>query len=64
MGFVPFTFIDFIDIVLVAAIMYWIYRNIIGRAVRIFRIHRICYRARLACNGNMIVDCLTGSRIS
>ena len=26
MGFVPFTFIDFIDIVLVAAIMYWIYR--------------------------------------
>ena len=26
MGFVPFTFIDFIDIILVAAIMYWIYR--------------------------------------
>ncbi len=26
MGFVPFTFIDFIDIVLVAVIMYWIYR--------------------------------------
>ena len=26
MGFVPFTFIDFIDILLVAAIMYWIYR--------------------------------------
>ena len=26
MGFVPFTFIDFIDIMLVAAIMYWIYR--------------------------------------
>lgn len=26
MGFVPFTFIDFIDIILVALIMYWIYR--------------------------------------
>lgn len=26
MGFVPFTFIDFIDITLVAAIMFWIYR--------------------------------------
>ena len=26
MGFVPLTFIDFIDIILVAAIMYWIYR--------------------------------------
>ena len=26
MGFVPFTFIDFIDIILVAAIMFWIYR--------------------------------------
>lgn len=26
MDFVPFTFVDFIDIVLVAAIMYWIYR--------------------------------------
>ena len=26
MGFVPFTFIDFMDIILVAAIMYWIYR--------------------------------------
>lgn len=26
MGFVPFTFIDLIDIVLVAVIMYWIYR--------------------------------------
>ena len=26
MGFVPFTFIDLIDIVLVALIMYWIYR--------------------------------------
>ncbi|MCH5335417.1 MAG: diadenylate cyclase CdaA [Alistipes sp.] len=26
MGFVPFTFIDFIDIVLVAAVMHWIYR--------------------------------------
>ena len=26
MGFVPFTFIDLIDIILVAAIMYWIYR--------------------------------------
>ena len=26
MGFIPFTFIDLIDIVLVAAIMYWIYR--------------------------------------
>ena len=26
MGFVPFTFIDFIDIILVAALMYWIYR--------------------------------------
>lgn len=26
MDFVPFTFIDFVDIVLVAAIMYWIYR--------------------------------------
>ena len=25
-GFVPFTFIDFIDIILVAAIMFWIYR--------------------------------------
>ena len=26
MGFVPFTFIDFIDIILVAAIMFWLYR--------------------------------------
>ena len=26
LGFVPFTFIDFIDIILVAAIMFWIYR--------------------------------------
>lgn len=26
MGFVPFAFIDFIDIILVAAIMFWIYR--------------------------------------
>ncbi|MEG1622655.1 MAG: diadenylate cyclase CdaA [Alistipes sp.] len=26
MGFVPFTFIDFIDIVLVAAFMFWVYR--------------------------------------
>lgn len=26
MGFVPFTFIDFVDILLVAAIMFWIYR--------------------------------------
>ena len=26
MGFVPFTFIDFIDIILVAAIMFWFYR--------------------------------------
>ena len=26
MGFIPFTFADFIDIMLVAAIMYWIYR--------------------------------------
>lgn len=26
MGFVPFTFIDFVDIVLVATFMYWIYR--------------------------------------
>ena len=26
MGFVPFTFIDFMDIILVAVIMYWIYR--------------------------------------
>ena len=26
MGFVPFTFIDFIDIILVAAIMFWIFR--------------------------------------
>ena len=26
MGFVPFTIVDFIDIILVAAIMYWIYR--------------------------------------
>lgn len=26
MGFVPFTFIDFIDIILVAMIMFWIYR--------------------------------------
>lgn len=26
MGFVPFTFIDFIDIILVAAIVFWIYR--------------------------------------
>jgi len=30
MGFVPFTFIDFIDIILVAAIMFWIYRAIRG----------------------------------
>ena len=27
MGFVPFTFVDFIDIILVAVIMYWIYRT-------------------------------------
>lgn len=26
MGFVPFTFVDFVDIILVATIMYWIYR--------------------------------------
>ena len=26
MGFIPFTFVDFIDILLVASIMYWIYR--------------------------------------
>ena len=26
MGFVPFTLVDFIDIVLVASFMYWIYR--------------------------------------
>lgn len=26
MGFIPFTFVDFIDIILVAVIMYWIYR--------------------------------------
>ncbi len=26
MGFVPFTFVDFLDILLVASIMYWIYR--------------------------------------
>ena len=26
MGFVPFTFVDLIDIILVAVIMYWIYR--------------------------------------
>lgn len=31
MGFVPFTFVDLIDIILVAVIMYWIYRKI-GRA--------------------------------
>ena len=30
MGFVPFTFVDFIDIVLVAMIMYWIYRTTKG----------------------------------
>ena len=30
MGFVPFTFIDFIDIILVAAIMFWIYRATLG----------------------------------
>lgn len=30
MGFVPFTFIDFIDIILVAAIMFWIYRTTRG----------------------------------
>ena len=30
MGFVPFTFIDLIDIILVAAIMYWIYRTTKG----------------------------------
>ena len=30
MGFVPFTFIDFIDIILVAAIMFWIYRDTRG----------------------------------
>ena len=30
MGFVPFTFIDFIDILLVAMIMYWIYRTTKG----------------------------------
>ena len=26
MGFIPFTFVDFIDILLVALIMFWIYR--------------------------------------
>ena len=30
MGFVPFTFIDFIDILLVAIVMYWIYRTTRG----------------------------------
>ena len=30
MGFVPFTFIDFMDIILVALIMYWIYRTTKG----------------------------------
>ena len=30
MGFVPFTFIDFMDIILVAMIMYWIYRTTKG----------------------------------
>ena len=30
MGFVPFTFIDFVDIILVAIIMYWIYRTTKG----------------------------------
>ena len=30
MGFVPFTFIDLVDIVLVAMIMYWIYRTTRG----------------------------------
>lgn len=33
MGFVPFTFIDFIDIILVAAIMFWIYRATRGTNV-------------------------------
>ena len=34
MGFVPFSFIDLIDIILVAVVMYWIYRTTkeIGRA--------------------------------
>ncbi len=30
MGFVPFTFIDLIDIILVAVVMYWIYRTTKG----------------------------------
>ena len=30
MGFVPFTFIDFVDILLVAIVMYWIYRTTRG----------------------------------
>ena len=30
MGFVPFTFIDLIDILFVAYIMYWIYRTTKG----------------------------------
>jgi len=30
MGFVPFTFIDFVDIILVAVVMYWIYRTTKG----------------------------------
>ena len=29
MGFVPFTFIDLIDILFVAYIMYWIYLSLI-----------------------------------
>ena len=45
-GFVPFTFIDFIDIILVAAIMFWIYRatrgtndpNIISGIIMIYLI--------------------------
>ena len=30
MGFIPFTFVDFIDILLVALIMFWIYRMTTG----------------------------------
>ena len=30
MGFVPFSFIDLIDIILVAVVMYWIYRTTKG----------------------------------
>ena len=41
MGFVPFTFIDLIDIILVAAIMYWIYRMTKGTKVTVLqRNHR------------------------